>query len=357
MNRNQKERLISEIETLIRRDPARRGLIGADGDGPGKGELARAATFLTESPTAVGLITGFFVPQRNRLINSARQQPGTTRSLPNGNAETDGPPGTAVLADVLTALDIPVTVITDELCEPVVRTACANPATSHYEIIASPTEIHAARDWRAQMLNEPSFRRISHFIAIERVGPGHITVAAGNSRTPEYPNATASTDDAWQPGHCCNMRGESIEAFSANIHLLVEAAVSANPNAQVIGVGDGGNEIGMGRFSWEELRARLSGPNADRVPCRTPADATIVAGVSNWGAYALASAVAIHHDRIDLLNRHSTDSQQQLLQRIVQEAGAVDGVTRQRQATVDGLPFLTQIQPWIAIRERLGMTP
>lgn len=356
MNRSQKERLISEIETLIRRDPARRGLIGADGDGPGKGELARAATILAESPTAVGLITGFFVPQRNRLDGTTEQQaaPPQPHPLSRGNAETDGPPGTAMLADVLTELNIPVTVITDELCEPVVRSACTESAISRYEIIASPARVHDAAEWRAQLLRKPSFQNISHFIAIERVGPGHTTVTSTSSQKTENRNIAG---DPWQPGHCCNMRGESIEAFSANIHLLVEAAVSANPGARVIGIGDGGNEIGMGRFSWEELRARLSGPHADRVPCRTPADATIVAGVSNWGAYALASALAIHHERIDLLNRHSADAQQQLLKRIVQEAGAVDGVTRKRQATVDGLPFLTQIQPWIAIRERLGITP
>lgn len=357
MNRNQKERLISEIETLIRRDPARRGLIGAEGDGPGKGELARASTILAEPPTAIGLITGFFVPQHHQPNNPIEHQPNTTHSSAAGNAETDGPPGTAMLADVLTELDIPVTVITDEFCEPVVRSACTNSATAHCEIVASPTEIRAATEWRAQVLSQPSFRRISHFIAIERVGPGHMTVSASNRQTPKHSSVRDSADDPWQPGHCCNMRGESIEAFSASIHLLLEAAVSANPNTQVIGIGDGGNEIGMGRFSWDELRTRLSGPNADRVPCRTPADATIVAGVSNWGAYALASAVAIHHERVDLLKRHSADAQLLVLKKIVQEAGAVDGVTRRRQATVDGLPFLTQIQPWIAIRERLGMNP
>jgi hypothetical protein len=33
----------------------------------------------------------------------------------------------------------------------------------------------------------------------------------------------------------------------------------------------------------------------------------------------------------------------------------VDGVTRRREPTVDGLPFLTYIQPWAAIRAKLGL--
>jgi hypothetical protein len=34
----------------------------------------------------------------------------------------------------------------------------------------------------------------------------------------------------------------------------------------------------------------------------------------------------------------------------VNDGPAVDGVTREQTATVDGLPFLTYIQPWETIR-------
>ena len=161
----------------------------------------------------------------------------------------------------------------------------------------------------------------------------------------------------WRSGHCCNMRGESVEAFSADLHRLIDEVRVVNPNLKVVGIGDGGNEIGMGRLSREELLKRISGPHVDRVPCRISADATIVAGVSNLGAYALAAAIAVQYGRVDLLERHTAESQWQLLERIVNEAGAVDGVTRKSEPTVDGLPFLTQIQPWVAIRERLGLRP
>ena len=351
------DHLIAEIESLIRRDPARRGLIGADGNGPGNGELVTATRLFLNRPTGIGLMTGFFIPATvvtpaDRRTDS-REFAGSNH--PTGHAETDGPPGTVLLADVLTGLGIPVTLITDELCEPVLRAACTAGSRHDLQILVSPIDQSSAAEWRFETLKQERFQQISHFVAIERVGPGYTAV-----RLPDAPeNATRRSEPAspWQPGHCCNMRGESIDVFSADLHLLVETAKANNPTLQVIGIGDGGNEIGMGRFPWSELRARLTGPHADRVPCRVQADATIVAGVSNWGAYALAAAIAIKYDRVDLLERHTAEDQQQVLDAIVQKAGAVDGVTRQNESTVDGLPFLTQIQPWIAIRQRLGLSP
>ncbi|NQV23293.1 MAG: DUF4392 domain-containing protein [Rhodopirellula sp.] len=354
------ETLISEIEALIRRDPARRGLIGSDGNGPGLGELAVAASFFADkdSVTGVGLMTGFFIPNTERagLTSNCRQ---VKPSQSPGNAETDGPPGTILLADILCGLGVPTTIITDELCEPVVRTACSAGSAHRPTILVSPLDENCSHAWRTDSLLSTTLQQISHFVAIERVGPGHTHLLHetwDSSKTFDHTSESGFTND-WLPGHCCNMRGESIDAYSANLHLLIEAAKARNPAIRVIGVGDGGNEIGMGRFTWNELRARIPGTNADRVPCRIPADATIVAGVSNWGAYALAAAIAVHHDRVDLLDRHTAASQQHVVEQIVSRAGAVDGVTRQREPTVDGLPFLTQIQPWIAIRERLGLQP
>lgn len=353
------ELLISQIEKLIRRDPARRGLIGSDGNGPGCGELTKAASlFLSDhAVTGAGLMTGFFIPAAidADTVSLATDKPAGTRL---GSAETDGPLGTFVLADVLAGLGIPTTVITDRLCENVVRTACSDPARNTFEILVSPNDRADAARWRAEVLQRTALQQLSHFVAIERVGPGYDSAELAGQHSESTINQPAeSAPTEWQPGHCCNMRGQSIDAFSADLHLLIEDALKENSDIKVIGIGDGGNEIGMGRFPREELLGRINGLNAERVPCRISADATIVAGVSNWGAYALAAAIAVHHGRIDLLDQHSTDSQRQLLEKIVSAAGAVDGVTRKNEPTVDGLPFLTQIQPWIAIRELLGLRP
>jgi D-glutamate cyclase len=353
-------RLISEIETLIRRDPARRGLIGSDGNGPGQGELARAAHRFSKISelTGAALITGFFIPDTE--YNGAKSpRSHATSKTRRGNAETDGPPGTVVLADVLASLGVLTTVVTDSLCEPVVRAACSTGSAQNLEILVSPNGHQEAGAWRTSILERPEIRQISHFVAIERVGPGYADATATTSelaaKTGQRVESAALND--WRPGHCSNMRGESIDEFSADLHLLIESAKARNPNVKFIGIGDGGNELGMGRFPRDELISRITGSNAHRIPCRISADATIVAGVSNWGAYALAAAIAVQHDRVDLLAHHTAESQQRLLERIVEDAGAVDGVTRRNEPTVDGLPFLTQIQPWIAIRKRLGLRP
>ena len=55
-------------------------------------------------------------------------------------------------------------------------------------------------------------------------------------------------------------------------------------------------------------------------------------------------------DRVDVLEPWS----QARLEHIVANGPAVDGVTGRREATVDGLPFLTYIQPWEGIRRLLG---
>jgi D-glutamate cyclase len=352
-----KQRLISEIERLIRRDPARRGLIGADGNGPGEGELAAASELFLGAASGACLITGFFIPAISPgESGSSSLDPGVEGEF--GNAETDGPPGTVVLADVLVGLGVPVTVITDELCESVVRSACSAGIDHEVNILVSPIEPNAAATWRTDILNRDEFQQLSHIVAIERVGPGHTVASLETSELSAVGFSTqGESNTPVLSGHCCNMRGENIDRFSADLHLLVESVKMQKPTVRLIGVGDGGNEIGMGRFPWSELRTRIPGPNADRIPCRIAADSTIVAGVSNWGAYALAAAIAVQHDRLDLLERHTAHSQQLLIEKIVSEAEAVDGVTRRNEPTVDGLPFVTQIQPWIAIRQRLGLQP
>ena len=52
--------------------------------------------------------------------------------------------------------------------------------------------------------------------------------------------------------------------------------------AVTIGIGDGGNEIGMGKIPHETIVKNI--PNGDLIHCRVPTDHLIVAGVSNWGA-------------------------------------------------------------------------
>jgi hypothetical protein len=58
---------------------------------------------------------------------------------------------------------------------------------------------------------------------------------------------------------------------------------------------------------------------------------------------------------VQALARFDAAHQQCVLQDMVEHGPAVDGVTRRREPTVDGLPFLTYIQPWEAIRAKLQL--
>ena len=59
-----------------------------------------------------------------------------------------------------------------------------------------------------------------------------------------------------------------------------------------IGIGDGGNEVGMGKI-FEHIVTSPNIPNAAQIACTVSADFLIVASVSNWGGYALAAATAV----------------------------------------------------------------
>ena len=326
--------LLDEFERFTHRDPARRGLISSELDAAGQsaeiaarlgaGQLAAAAIDLAQHAQQVAIVTGFFIPHA--------QPP---------SAETDGPPGSLFLAHCLRTLGIDAAVITDGPCAPAVRAAANDIDFPHDRLFIAPQK---AETWCEEFLQSDFARGLTHLIAIERVGPSHTpeTAGLGFDVSVEHHN------------RCHNMRGVCIDAHTAPLHLLFERLPEFSPDGRTIGVGDGGNEIGMGSIPWSELRRRLSGDHAGRIPCRIACDFNIVAGTSNWGAMALAAATCLLKERLDVLLPWTQSRHQSWLEHIVANGPAVDGVTGRREATVDGLPFLTYIQPWEGIRRLLG---
>src|SRR3990172_8975640 len=86
-------------------------------------------------------------------------------------------------------------------------------------------------------------------------------------------------------------------------YLVLEAAKQGIPT---IGVGDGGNEIGMGVIVQELRRssipniAKCKCPCGGGIACATSTDVLVTACISNWGAYGIAACLAARLQRPDV---------------------------------------------------------
>lgn len=315
--------------------------------------MAAAATDLALRGRKIAIVTGFYIPA------------GTPPA-----AETDGPPGAILLAQVLLNVGIDNLVVTDGFCFDALAAAARKAGYSVERLVRYPHPANTpsvragdsgpadtAARWRADFFQHGAGKDLSHLLALERVGPSH--TAASLARQARSGNPPLARFDEKVPpaarDHCHNMRGENLDDYAGDLHRLFEDASGFLPDVKSIGIGDGANEIGMGVVAWEELERRLTGEQSGRVPCRVPCDWNIIAGTSNWGAYALAAATALLRGTISAVAPFNCGQQRDVLEYLVEHGPAVDGVTRRREPTVDGLPFPQYIQPWGAIRAKLGL--
>lgn len=147
-------------------------------------------------------------------------------------------------------------------------------------------------------------------------------------------------------GRYYNMRGNDI---SASVVPLDDLAVRALEHGlPVIGIGDGGNEAGMGAL-YEPLKRLL--PEYARCLSRVPATVCLPVDVSNWGGYALAALLSAASGRWVGL---SPGEEERALRAAV-GAGAVDGTTGYRTLSVDGFSLerlervTVQLKDWYGI--------
>ncbi len=278
---------IDRIEALIHQDTGRGG---ASLFAAARGGLWGAVSALTaEKPRHIGILTGFFVP---RGVIAA--------------AETDGPAGAALLALAFARIGVPCRLLTDAACRSACEAALAGAGLTAVPVDAlapgaSPGPLTGA--WRAQ--------GIDWMIAIERCGPG----ADGRPR---------------------NMRGEDVSAHAAPLDLVFTAGPW-----RTVAIGDGGNEVGMGSLPPGLIAATV--PFGAAIACVTPADHLIAAGVSHWGAYALIAGLAVADAawRERLLACLDPAIERRILETLVCQGPAVDGVTLGRALTIDGLDLDT----------------
>lgn len=246
-----------------------------------------------------------------------------------GKPETDGPVGAASLAR---AIDIglkatPVFVTEDSITEMMAATALGaglhpwDPATAregtHRAIIEGfPTNDSEAREMAFRMLDH---YRPSALIAIERPG--------------------------WNRNHVHHSGGGfDISRFTAKIDYLFEEAKARG--ILTIGIGDLGNEVGMG-YIMNSIIEHVPHGAVCQCPCgggiaaAFEPDLGIFANISNWGAYGIEACLAALLGEPEVLHDGATEY------RIIHEAvrgGAIDPVSGMSRPYVDGTPTEINMQ-------------
>ena len=255
-----------------------------------EGYVTEAAELILEHPGRILITTGFYI-------------------LSAGAPETDGPPGAVAIGNALAQLDYEVAYITDQHSTTALRALAA----ANHEILEFPITSHVVS---AQFANDLiTKRRPDSIISIERCG--------------------LSSD-----GVCRNMRGADITPFNAHIdHLFDQHPYS-------VGIGDGGNEIGMGNL--KQVIADTEGlPN---MPCVTTTTKLLAAAVSNWGGYGLVTALS----QISGRNMLPTNEQERDWIATLVDLGVVDGFSGEVKPYVDGFTLDENAECLASLHKLLG---
>ncbi len=234
--------------------------------------MEACADLLLEHGDKVFIVTGFYI-------------------IAAEATETDGPPGAVAIGNALARLGNEVAYVTDELSSEAVR------SIAEHEVIEFPITNHReSANFANELMQEHS---PSALVAIERAG----LIGDGTYR---------------------NMRGIELTAYNAKIdHLFDQHPYS-------IGIGDGGNEIGMGNL--QNVIPTIEHEFLPKSPCVTTTTELIVASCSNWGGYGLIAALSLKNG-VNLLP--SVEAAKQMVRDIV-AVGAVEGMSGESKEWVDG---------------------
>lgn len=230
-----------------------------------------AARFLYEIPGLVMVVTGFYEPVPQTI-------------------ETDGPPGAIAIGNALRKLGREVIYISDKYAVEYLRTLGGGSDVVEYPI----ADHEDSRDFASNLL---STYNPAVIVGIERC---------------------SLTDD----GNYYNMSFQNLSAFTAKTDYLF------TQHSHTIGIGDGGNEIGMGNL----YNAIASIPSLPKKPAVTGSTHLIISSVSNWAGYGLAAALSQVSGKDVSTSRIEAES---VINAMI-ELGAVDGELLEPIPWVDG---------------------
>ena len=204
--------------------------------------------------------------------------------------ESDGPPGAMAIGRALQALGRQIYYVTDRVSLSMMQGL----AGGESQVIDFPI----ADDGESRQFADELLARLNPglLISIER---------CGLNRSSTY----------------LNMRGRDITPFTARLDYLF------THHPDTVGIGDGGNEIGMGNLA-DQIRAVDALPDD---PAVTRVSRLVICNVSNWGGYGLVAALS----RLVGRNLLPTVEEEAALVRRAVDLGAVDGITGESRYTVD----------------------
>ncbi|MBI2846420.1 MAG: DUF4392 domain-containing protein [Chloroflexi bacterium] len=196
-----------------------------------------AAKLIYDNRRTAFIVTGFYI-------------------MAKGAPETDGPPGAIALGKALEAMGCDVYYVTDKHAKSIMETVMGQGARIvDFPITDHRTSRRFARDLLLDLC--PSV-----LVSIER--------------------CSFTKDRVY-----LNRQGKDISEFTAKVDYLFLQ------HENTVGIGDGGNEIGMGKLADEV--AKVSTLAKD--PARTATTKLVIASVSNWGAYGLVAGLSMLHGK------------------------------------------------------------
>jgi hypothetical protein len=331
--------VLDQIRDVIQRDVNNRGLARDPNDNlftRCRDDYANACRSIAETTRPVlAIVTGFFIPHA---------QPPCS--------ETDGPLGALFLARVLQPLGIEVRFFTDDFCRRALEVGLRSCGLEQRIPISTKNPSFPRSAWE-RTLGRSASRLVQEQDATQSVEDLRSHAERGNENLPPdrlFILALERVGPA-SDGRCRNMHGRDVTDEMVPVHGIFNAALGRKHFVTTIGIGDGGNEIGMGKIAPEVIARNIA--NGEQIACRVPTDHLIVAGVSNWGAYALAAGVAVLRRQRLPASLFDVERERELLRVMVEQGPLVDGVTGRQAVTVDGLAFDDYAEPLRRIGEIL----
>ncbi len=282
-----------EIEEVITKDEGQRGISNLV---PSVEDLFKGTRSLQEG-SKILLLTGFTVPECKA-------------------GESDGPLGTISLAKALEDIGKEVRIATDIYSKRIMEGLRAE------KNIIGPIEVFNIQVEKKELVKLLDSFQPSHIIAIERPGK------ASN-------------------GRYHSMRGEDISAFVGDLEPIFDLAKQRN--IPTIAIGDGGNEMGMGKIKEKGQKFIHLG---EKIFATSQSDYLILSGVSNWGAYGIVAGLSLLSG-VDLLQEETEEVR--LLKSLI-ELGGVDGCSKKREMTVDGLSLGSNLDVIVQLKKIIAKT-